>query len=56
MVEDENESKPPNRVEQTEDGRFQAFWNGRPTQQPFAREDFAWAQIAACERAGKEIG
>jgi hypothetical protein len=51
--------KDPDRVERTQDGRWQVYVQGRPSQKPFVRETLAFAHLKALLRLappGAEAG
>lgn len=43
--------KEPDRVDRMQDGRWQVYFQGRPSQTPFVKQKLAFAHLKACVRA-----
>ena len=40
--------KEPDRVERTQDGRWQVYCQGKPSKKPFVKEKLAFAHLKVC--------
>jgi len=40
--------KEPARVERTQDGRWQVYFQGKPNRKPFVKEKLAFAHLKVC--------
>jgi hypothetical protein len=43
----------PDRVDRTQDGRWQVFYKGQPNRGPFVKQKLAFAHLKVCLRDGE---